>query len=127
MPTYNGEKWVGEAIRSILSQTYQPYEIIISDDCSTDNTLKTIKNKYGVSTKNIRGWNNIASNAPLKKGQQLVIWKTIKQPVSYTVKPGDSLSLIAHRHNTKINQILDLNPGVKRHKALKVGQRLLVG
>jgi len=43
MPTYNGEKWVGEAIRSILSQTYQPYEIIISDDCSTDNTLKTIK------------------------------------------------------------------------------------
>lgn len=40
--TYNGEKYVKEQLESVLNQTILPTEIIISDDCSTDNTLKVI-------------------------------------------------------------------------------------
>lgn len=43
IPTYNGIKWVEEALESILSQKFQKYEIIISDDCSTDGTIDVIK------------------------------------------------------------------------------------
>lgn len=43
IPTYNREKLVGEAIRSVLDQDYSGMvEIIISDDGSTDNTLEVV-------------------------------------------------------------------------------------
>ena len=38
MATYNGEKYIREQINSILQQTYQNFELIICDDCSTDST-----------------------------------------------------------------------------------------
>jgi len=38
MPSYNTEEFISEAIKSILKQTYDNWELIIVDDCSTDNT-----------------------------------------------------------------------------------------
>ncbi len=43
MPVYNGQKTIAHAIESILAQTYQNCEIIISDNCSTDNTAEICK------------------------------------------------------------------------------------
>lgn len=42
-PTYNCGKFISETIESVLSQTYKNWELIISDDCSTDNTEEIIK------------------------------------------------------------------------------------
>ena len=38
LPVYNGEKYVAEAIESILAQTYTDWELIITDNCSEDAT-----------------------------------------------------------------------------------------
>jgi glycosyltransferase involved in cell wall biosynthesis len=38
MPVYNGERFVGEAIESILRQTYDDWELVICDNASTDST-----------------------------------------------------------------------------------------
>lgn len=43
MPVYNGEKYLREAIDSVLNQTYQDFELIIVDDGSTDNSVKIVK------------------------------------------------------------------------------------
>lgn len=43
MPVYNGEKYLKEAIDSILKQTYEDYEFLIINDGSTDNTETIIK------------------------------------------------------------------------------------
>lgn len=43
MSVYNGEKYLREAIDSILNQTFTDFEFIIINDGSTDNTLKIIK------------------------------------------------------------------------------------
>ena len=45
IPNYNYEKFIIERIDSILMQTYPIYELIILDDCSTDNSVKVINNK----------------------------------------------------------------------------------
>ena len=43
MPVYNCELYVGEAIESILNQTYTDFELLIIDDASTDTTVSIAK------------------------------------------------------------------------------------
>ena len=42
MPVYNCESSVGEAIESILSQSFTNFEFLILDDCSEDSTLAKV-------------------------------------------------------------------------------------
>ena len=42
-PTYNSEKYITETIESIQAQTYTNWELLITDDCSTDQTIDIIK------------------------------------------------------------------------------------
>ncbi len=48
MNCYNGEKYIAEALDSILAQRYKKYEIIFIDNCSTDNS-KNIANNYPIN------------------------------------------------------------------------------
>lgn len=43
MPAFNCGDYISTAINSVLDQTYKNWEIIVIDDCSTDNTAKIIK------------------------------------------------------------------------------------
>lgn len=43
VPNYNNEKYLGKCMDSILAQTYPIQEIIIYDDCSTDNSREVLK------------------------------------------------------------------------------------
>lgn len=43
LPTYNGAQYIRESIDSVLRQTYENWELIIVDDCSTDNTPEIIQ------------------------------------------------------------------------------------
>jgi len=46
VPVFNGERYLAETLDSILAQTYQPLEIIVVDDGSTDDTA-AVTNRYG--------------------------------------------------------------------------------
>lgn len=46
VPVFNGERYLGETLDSILAQTYQPLEIIVADDGSTDRTAQVVAS-YG--------------------------------------------------------------------------------
>ncbi len=48
LPVYNGEAYLRDSIESVLNQTFSDFELIIVDDCSTDNTQEIIQ-KYIIS------------------------------------------------------------------------------
>lgn len=43
IPTYNYAAYIGQALDSIISQDFEDYEVIISDDASSDNTIDVVK------------------------------------------------------------------------------------
>jgi glycosyltransferase involved in cell wall biosynthesis len=57
IPVYNGEKYLAQAIESVLAQTYQNFELLISDNCSTDRT-QAICEAYAEQDDRIRYYRN---------------------------------------------------------------------
>ena len=43
IPMYNAEKYIGDCLDSILAQTFTDFEVIVVDDCSTDNSKKIVE------------------------------------------------------------------------------------
>jgi len=56
-PVYNGEDFLAECIESVLAQTYENYEYIIVNNCSTDRTLDVAR-EYAQQDHRIRIHNN---------------------------------------------------------------------
>lgn len=57
LPVYDGQKHITNAINSILNQTYSNWELIIVNDCSTDNTLQ-IAEKFAQTDSRIKVYSN---------------------------------------------------------------------
>lgn len=57
MTCYNREKYISEAIESVLQSTYTNFELVIVDDCSTDSTFKIAKS-YGEKDNRITVYKN---------------------------------------------------------------------
>lgn len=49
MPSWNTGRFIAETIESVLAQTYTKWELLIVDDCSTDNTDEVVKTYLGDS------------------------------------------------------------------------------
>ncbi len=60
-PAYNCEKYIVETIDSVLAQTYIDWEMLIIDDCSTDDTVKIIKTYNDKRIKYYKTQNNIGA------------------------------------------------------------------
>lgn len=69
MSNYNTpEEYLRAAIESILNQTYQKFEFIIIDDCSTDNSLQIIESYSDKRIKIIRNEQNLGITKSLNRG-----------------------------------------------------------
>ena len=51
MSTYNSSKTLNKAMESILFQSYENLELLIMDDCSTDDTMNILKSFQSVKNK----------------------------------------------------------------------------
>lgn len=70
MPSYNTANYIGESINCVINQTYKNWELIIVDDCSTDNTDEIIK-KF-LNDKRIKYFkNNKNSGAAISRNKAL--------------------------------------------------------
>lgn len=70
IPSYNHGRFINAAIDSVLRQTFQDFEIIISDDCSTDDTMEKLCAYQNVP--NIRVYRQSQTLGPVAAIQYLV-------------------------------------------------------
>ena len=103
MPNYNCEKYIEEAIKSILNQSYKNFEFIILDDSSTDNSWKIIK-KYSKLDKKIKSFRN-KKNLGITKTRNKLFDLMNKKSKYFAIMDSDDIS---YRDRLKI-QIEFLN------------------
>lgn len=68
---YNHAQFIGEALEAILSQSYEPIEIIIIDDASTDNSVEVIE-QFAKIYQTIRLIKNDSNVGPIRNGNMLL-------------------------------------------------------
>jgi glycosyltransferase involved in cell wall biosynthesis len=71
MSVYNGEKYLREAIDSILNQTFKDFEFLIIDDGSTDSSAEIIRSYTDSRIRLIQNEKNIGLTRSLNKGLKL--------------------------------------------------------
>ena len=109
IPTYNREKTLPRAINSVLTQTYTNFELIISDDASTDNTHELIKNfmKKDQRIKYIRLNNNSGGaakpkNEAIKKATGKFIAILDSDDEWLPIKLGKQIKIFQQKNNHKL-------------------------
>ena len=107
IPVYNGERYIAEALDSVLAQDYPDLEIVISDNASTDQT-RAICKKYARNDSRIRyrrNQQNLGASANFKQAAKLAQGEyfTWLAADDVLVQP-DYLSTLAH--------YLDENPDI---------------
>lgn len=106
MPVYNTEAYVGEAIESVLNQTFTDFELIIVDDGSTDRSLEII-NSFAKKDSRIRIFvneSNLGVSKAITRGFKLARGKYIAR------MDADDICL-PHRFEKQIG-FMQENPGV---------------
>lgn len=134
--TYNGEKYIVQQLLSIVQQTIIPNEVVIVDDCSTDNTFSIIENfiekHNGINWKLFRndinlGWKKNFINAISKAEGDIIftcdqddVWNKQKiEIMSYVMHKYAEINLLVSDFNTndpKIKNALYC----KEHKKIQV-------
>ena len=77
MPAYNAEKYIGEAIQSVLNQTFKDFELIVINDGSTDRTEEIILSFSDSRIRYFKNEKNLKLIATLNRGIDLVLGKYI--------------------------------------------------
>ncbi|QCU90370.1 LysM peptidoglycan-binding domain-containing protein [Thiomicrorhabdus sediminis] len=100
------------------------YRKKLSHTVKNGENLWVIGNRYGVSSKDIAGWNGISRKKPLQPGQVLTIWSK-GAPSEHIVKSGDNLWLIAKANQLSAKKLAEFNQ-LSLNKPLQPGQVILI-
>jgi glycosyltransferase involved in cell wall biosynthesis len=106
MPSYNRKEYTTEVIDSVLAQSFSDFEIVITDDCSTDGVVEVIKD-YASKDNRIRLYNN---------GSILGVYGNLNRAICLSrgeyIKPICNDDLLARRCLEVFVDIMDKTPNV---------------
>ncbi|MEZ9390269.1 glycosyltransferase family 2 protein [Vibrio lentus] len=121
VPVYNNTDTIKETLNSLIKQKYQNVEIIVVDDCSTDDTYDFVKHHYGDVAKVIRSDSNRgpggARNLGIRESNgnyilfldsdDIIMPDCIEVLVSSALKCGSDLLLCDYGKFTTYEEIMD--------------------
>lgn len=114
IPTYNREAFIGEAIKSVLDQSYKDFEVIVVDDGSTDRTSLEVE-KFGSKVKYIHQPNSeraVARNKGVENSSgELIafldsddVWAPAKLEEQIKILDNDSEIIMTYGQSLRIDQ-----------------------
>lgn len=126
-PSYNSAAYIAEMIESILAQTYTNWELLITDDCSTDDSVKIIES-YATKDSRIKLFRlasnsgaGIARNKSIEEARGRYIafcdsddlWKPqkLEKQVEFMQKTDMSSYIVNRRHRYRGKRHSDQQPG----------------
>ncbi len=128
-PVFNSENYLEETINSVLNQTYQNWELIIIDDCSTDNSVdiinKFLKNDSRIKFISLNKNSGVASarnsGIEVAKGRFIAfldsddIWdeNKLEYQLSLMIKNDYALTYTAYRKINNENNVIAKHIPVK--------------
>jgi glycosyltransferase involved in cell wall biosynthesis len=128
---YNNGKYLVELIESILKQTYPHWELVITDDCSTDNSLE-ILSKYSedIRIKVVKHNKNLGASAAFRTATEHATGEIIGMLGADDALPENALEVMtkAHMQNSKASFVYstfyycDENLEIQRIENKVVGQ-----
>lgn len=106
-PVFNQEKFIGKTIDSVIDQTYRNWEMLIVDDCSTDDSWEIIK-KFSLKDERIKIFRN-EENIGLVKNWEFLIGRAKGEYIAFL--EGDDI-LLPENFTRKI-EIFEKYPEVR--------------
>lgn len=138
---YNQQEYIREALDGALSQSYQPLEIILSDDCSTDRTFDIMREVVAAYTGphrvilrrseiNLGTALHVSAVAKMASGELIVVaaGDDISMPLRTETLVGawiESGKQVATVHS-KLLEFFDANQSMKRQRALRVNKETTI-
>ena len=118
IPVYNMQDFLAETLDSVLSSTYQSFEVVIVDDGSTDTSFEVAK-KYSDKNKNIRCFTQ--NNSGVSSARNYAI----REALGKYILPVDADNLISTDYIKASVNMLDNNANIKvvRCKSVFFGDR----
>lgn len=68
IPAYNSSKYIKRVVTSVLLQTYENFELVIVDDCSTDNTVELVESFADKRIKIVKHQHNTGAGVARQSG-----------------------------------------------------------
>jgi glycosyltransferase involved in cell wall biosynthesis len=100
MPVYNCAPFITAALNSILTQTFADFEVVIIDDCSTDNTVQLIEDIDDARIKLVRKPHNTGITDSLNMGLELAEGQFIARmdgdDISVSTRFAEQIALLDH-------------------------------
>jgi glycosyltransferase involved in cell wall biosynthesis len=132
MTSFNREKYIEESMLSVLNSTFTNFELIISDDCSSDNTINIVKKlaqldsrvRLHINDKNIGDYPNRNKVAGIANGKYIMYVDsddTIKKDAiefaifHLTENPTAKFSVIYPFEDFKTPTLLNPNESLRKH------------
>ena len=123
IPVFNGQDYISECINSVINQSYINFELLIIDNCSTDDTKSIILNyddhriRYIRNDTNIGAFNNFNKCIKMATGEYFVLL-----PHDDLLLPGALKQFVLALKNEKIGfvysamQVIDENGNILQKK-----------
>lgn len=113
-PTYNSSKFIADTIEGVLKQSYSNWELLITDDCSTDNSIEIINNYVQLDSRikllklDINSGSGVCRNKSIEaaKGRYIAfcdsddVWmpQKLEKQLAFMEKMGCALTYSSYMH-----------------------------